>query len=195
MKDMKDLKQVKDMKETNEKNKNHYAENMLKGRMAETLVDEMLKRSGNMVYRFGFEAVLENLTQIESKFDRNTKVAERLRAIPDLVVLDAKGELALVEVKFRWDPDALLYDNTIELLDRVEKYWNADIVFVNCFEKPYFRICRPPYFKNFSQPKKGLDFKPLMSVSDWNIPQEVYDEYESLVEKYLTPTMRKEEEK
>ena len=158
---------------------------MLKGRMAETLVDEMLKRSGNLVYRFGYEAVLQNLTQIEGGFDKEGEVGERLRAIPDFVVIDKNGAPSLVEVKFRRDPMDALHDETIERLERVEKYWNALIIFINSVEKPYFRICRPPYFKNFSQPKRGLVFEPMMKADVWGISQEVYDEYESLVEKYF----------
>jgi hypothetical protein len=166
----------------------HYAENMLKGRMAETLVDEMLKKSGNLVYRFGYEAVLQNLTQIESSFDRHSEVGERLRAIPDFVVIDKAGEPSLVEVKFRRDPSDAPHDETIERLERVEQYWNALIIFVNAVEKPYFRICKPPYFKNFSQPKRGLVFEPLTSVAEWNITGELYAEYEALVEKYFPAT-------
>lgn len=37
-------------------------EKMLKGRMAESMVEELLKRSDNKVYRFGYEAILQNLT-------------------------------------------------------------------------------------------------------------------------------------
>jgi hypothetical protein len=164
-------------------------ESMLKGRMAETLVEEMLKKSGNVVYRFGYEAIVQNLVQLESSFDRYGEVGQRLRAIPDFVVLDKKGKPNFVEVKFRWSPTAELYEETIESLERVEKYWNSQIVFVNCVEKPFFRICRPPYFKNFSQPKRGLVFEPLMSEKDWNIGEKTYEEYEALVEKYLTPTL------
>ncbi len=174
----------------NDNKENHYAENMLKGRMAETLVDEMLKRSGNMVYRFGYEAVLQNLTQIESDFDRKSDVGERLRAIPDFVVIGKSGEPSLVEVKFRRDPTDSPHDETIERLEKVERYWNALIVFVNAVEKPYFRICKPPYFKNFSQPKRGLVFEPLTSVEEWGISPEVYEEYEALVEKYFPPTTK-----
>jgi hypothetical protein len=179
------------MNENNAK-ENHYAENMLKGRMAETLVDEMLKRSGNLVYRFGYEAVLQNLTQIERHFDRESEVGQRLRAIPDFVVIDEDGTPSFVEVKFRRDPMDSPHDETIERLERVEQYWNALIVFVNCVEKPYFRICKPPYFKNFSQPKRGLVLEPLASMDKWNISTDVYDEYEALVEKYLSPTLRQD---
>ena len=172
----------------------HYAENLLKGKMTETLVGEMLKASGNTVYSFGFETITQNLVQAETSFDKYCDVGERVRAIPDFIVIDKAGKPTLVEVKFRWNPTAELHEDTIALLERIDEYWKADVLFVNCVEKPYFRICRPPYFKNFSQPKRGLGFEPLMSVAEWNIAPEVYDEHEALVEKYLTPTMRKEAE-
>jgi len=35
-------------------------ENILKGRMAESLVEELLKKCGNKVYRFGYE--VKNIT-------------------------------------------------------------------------------------------------------------------------------------
>jgi len=167
-----------------------YAESMLKGRMAETLVEEMLKKCGNQVYRFGYEAVLQNLTQLEARFDKHTEVSERMRAIPDFVVIDGKGKPAFVEVKFRRDPIEPLHEETIDKLERVEKYWNAEMIFVNCVEAPYFRISRPPYFKNVSQPKRGLVLEPITSVQAWNVSDNVYEEYEKLVQKYLTPTLR-----
>jgi hypothetical protein len=45
-------------------------ENILKGRIGETLIEEMLKQAGHKVYRFGYEAVIQNLSQLEKKFDR-----------------------------------------------------------------------------------------------------------------------------
>jgi hypothetical protein len=166
-----------------------YAESMLKGRMAETLVEEMLKKCGNQVYRFGYESVLQNLTQLESKFDTHTELSERMRAIPDFIVLDGAGKPAFVEVKFRRDPIEPLHEETIEKLESVEMYWNAEMIFVNCVEAPFFRIARPPYFKNVSQPKRGLNLEPITSVKQWNIDEKTYKEYEQLVEKYLTPTL------
>ena len=159
--------------------------------MAETLCEEMLRAAGNTVYKFGYESVLQNLTQIESKFDSRAEIGERIRAIPDLIVIDTMGIPSFVEVKFRWDPTAQLHDNTIDILERVEKYWDATMIFVNAVEKPYFRVSRPPYFKTFSQPKRGLVFTPLVEELPWNISPDLYAEYEQLVEKYITSTAQK----
>lgn len=37
-------------------------ENILKGRMAESLTEELLRESGNQVYRLGYESILQNLS-------------------------------------------------------------------------------------------------------------------------------------
>lgn len=160
-------------------------ESMLKGRMAETLFEELLRQSGNIVYRFGYEAIVQNLTQLEEKFDKHTEVGERIRAIPDFIVIDNKGKPEFVEVKFRWKPDEALHKETLEILERVTKFWNAKIVFVNCWQQPYFRISEPPYVDK----NKKLVLKPLLEETNWGIDKRLYEEYEDLVHRYLTPTL------
>ena len=158
-------------------------ESMLKGRMAETLFEELMRQSGNIVYRFGYEAILQNLTQLEEKFDRYSEVGERIRAIPDFIVIDRKGKPDFVEVKFRWKPE--LHQNDYKMLEGIEKFWNAKVVFVNCWVAPYFRIADPPYIGE----NKKLVARPLLEEKEWKIDKKLYDEYEELVHKYLTPTL------
>jgi hypothetical protein len=74
---------------------------MLKGRMAESLVEELFKLSGHKIYRFGYESVLQNLTQVESNFEKHNDVAEKIRAIPDFIAIDSTGKPMFLEVKFR----------------------------------------------------------------------------------------------
>lgn len=160
-----------------------YAESMLKGRMAETLVEELLKQSGNIVYRFGYEAIVQNLVQLEGSFDRDSEVGERIRAIPDFIVVDGKGNPSFLEVKFRWNSE--LHQDDHSLFEKIHKFWNAKIVLVNCWEQPYFRIYNPPYVD-----KKGnLAGRPLMDEKRWNISADAYKECEDLVHRYLTPTL------
>jgi hypothetical protein len=45
------------MDQKNINNQDNFTESMLKGRMAETLVGELPRKSGNTVYRFGYEAI------------------------------------------------------------------------------------------------------------------------------------------
>lgn len=159
------------------------SESMLKGRMAETLFEEMMRQSGNIVYRFGYEAIVQNLTQLEGRFDRYSEVGERIRAIPDFIVIDKLGKPEFVEVKFRWRPE--IHSGDAARFEKIEKFWNSKMVLINCWEQPYFRVASPPYFSK----DKKINLKPLLSEVEWKIPKDIYDEYENLVHKYLTPTL------
>ena len=157
-------------------------ESMLKGRMAETLFEELMKQSGNIVYRFGYESIVQNLAHLEEKFDRYNEVGEKIRSIPDFIVLDKDGIPSLVEVKFRFKPE--LHQNDFSRLEVVDKFWKAKLVLVNCWEQPYFRIAHPPYIKN-----KKFILEPLLEEKNWKIDKNIYSEFETLVHKYLTPTL------
>lgn len=166
--------------------KQEWRETALKGRMAESLVHDLLRESGNEVYRIGFEAILPGLTRIEQSFQRNTEVGEKLRAIPDFLVIDREGMPHLVEVKFRWNPAG--HEDDVRKINRIKRLWvEALVVFVNCFEKPYFRLSR----SSFLDGKNQLITEPLNTFATFNIPQELLDKFDRLVEKYLTPTLRK----
>jgi len=165
-------------------NQNNFdPESMLKGRMAETLVEDLLKQSGNTVYRFGYEAILQNLTQIKQDFERYTDAGERIRSIPDFIVIDIDKNPILLEVKFRGDSNPWKDDKL--KLERIGEFWNAKIIIVNRKEKPYFRISSPPYLG-----KDGLFvWNPLIKETCFRIDKETYDKFENLVEKYLKPTL------
>ncbi len=152
-------------------------ENILKGRMAESLVEELLKRCGNKVYRFGYEAVLQNLTQLEKAFDRESKVGQRISSIPDFIVVNQK-KISLVEVKFRTDPR--LYEKDVKKLNLIEEFWKAKIILLT-LEKPYFRVSNSPYLNK----KREWDWVPLEEDRDLEISPEILKEFNGLVEKYF----------
>lgn len=161
----------------------HYSEDVLKGRMAECLVEELLKESGNKVYRFGYESVLQNLTQVEKIFDRYSEIGEKIRSIPDLLVINKEGKPFFIEVKFRWHPE--WHENDFKMLDYLSSFWRPIIIFVNCYKKPYFLITKLPYRNK----KKELSGWPLEKANYLNISKNIITKYEVLVEKYLTPTL------
>lgn len=166
-------------------NKNTYSEGMLKGRMAETIIEEMLMSCGNKVYRFGYEAIVQNLVQIEGHFDVNSEVALKIRTIPDFIIVDKKGNTSFLEVKFRWD--GKLKETDIQRIKKIEKFWDSPIIFVCCYKKPYFRMSYPPYIDK----KNELLFKPLNEIISLDVNVNKIEKYEELVEKYLTPTLWK----
>lgn len=162
---------------------NNFAEGILKGRMAETLIEELLKKSGNTVYRFGYEAIMQNLTQLQKSFDIHSEMGEKIRTIPDFVVIDRNGGSALLEVKFRWNGQ--LHPEDKARLERIRSFWNPRMIFVNCNEKPFFRISDSGYVNEAGE----LVSKPLVEETQWNIDPVAYVEFEGLVEKYLKPTL------
>lgn len=165
-------------------------ESILKGRMAEALVCEILREAGNQVYNFGYEAVLQNLTQVDKVFDRHSEIGKKIRDIPDLLVINEKGEPFFVEVKFRWHQD--WHENDFEMLDRLNKFWQPIIVFVNCYSRPYFLAVKPPYCNRRTKKLSGW---PLEKTNYFNIPKQAIEKYNVLVEKYLSPTLTHEKNK
>jgi hypothetical protein len=157
--------------------------NIIKGRIAEALVEELLRSCGNNVYRFGYESLLQNLIQADANFDRRTKNGQQVRSIPDFVVVSACGKPTFVEVKFRWNPERL--DGY--LLRRIEEFWHAKVVLVT-ITKPYFRVAR------VDPASDGCLFDPLEGDRDFNITDAALRQFEPLVRRFLvngTATHRK----
>lgn len=152
-------------------------ESILKGRIAEGLVEELLKKSGNKVYRFGYEAVLQNLTQLEKVFDRESEVGQRIKSIPDFIVISKEGKPFFVEVKFR--TDFVVYSKDIRRIELIEKFWRAKIIIVTP-EKPYFRISSSPYLNK----KQEWTWIPLEEDQNFGIAADVFKKFNGLVEKY-----------
>ena len=64
-------------------------DNVLKGRIAETIVSEMLQEASYFVYRFGYEGILQSLTQRGfPKMKEGDIEAEKVRTMPDFIVMD-----------------------------------------------------------------------------------------------------------
>ena len=148
--------------------------NIIKGRIAEALVEELLRTCGNNVYRFGYESLLQNLIQADANFDRKTKNGQQVRSIPDFVVVNASGKPTFVEVKFRSDPEGLKG----QLLRRIEEFWHAKVVLVT-ITRPYFRVAR------LDPSSDGCLFEPLEAERDFNITHGALRQFEPLVRRFL----------
>ena len=161
-------------------------ENILKGKIAEILVWELLQKCKNKVYRFGNGELLYTLIQFEKRFDRESKIGRKVSSVPDFLVLTKNQKFFFLEVKFRSDPEAL----EEELLlgkEFLEKFWKAKIVLVTSKGEPYFRILTPPYFskeKRQGWPIPVLNWLPLEDDPDLRITSKTLKIFEKLVEQY-----------
>ena len=98
--------------------------NIIKGKLAENLVEQLLKTSGCRVYRLGSDAVLENVVQLEDEFDKDSELGKKIASIPDLMVMGQREKPVLVEVKFRTDPESLEEELLLEK-DSLENFWQV----------------------------------------------------------------------
>ncbi len=76
----------------------HY--NMIKGRIAETLIQELFLQLKFNVYRYGMENTIPGIMEL-LRHD-NSSVASSIRSMPDFVIQNSTSkEIRLLEVKFR----------------------------------------------------------------------------------------------
>lgn len=163
------------------------AESILKGKIAENLIEEMLKKAGNKVFRFGSEEVLRKLVQADKKLDRETEMGRKITSVPDFVVISQMKKPIFVEVKFRTDPEALEEQLLLEK-DHLEKFWESKIILVTN-KKPYFRVLSPPYFsreKRDGWPIPVLNWQPIEADLDFGIRYPILKNFEKLVEKHYS---------
>jgi hypothetical protein len=82
-----------------EKDKN-YRYNMIKGRIAETLIQELFLSLGYNVFRYGMENTIPGIMELLKGV--KSEVADEIKRMPDFVVQNPKNaEVFFIEVKFR----------------------------------------------------------------------------------------------
>jgi hypothetical protein len=102
-----------------------YKYNMIKGRIAETLIQELFLSLGYNVFRYGMENTVPAITKLLQGV--RSDVAEHIRRMPDFVIQNQKTkEVYFVEVKFRANEKYSLKD-----LPKNYPYENAYIILVS----------------------------------------------------------------
>ena len=160
-------------------------ENVLKGKIAKNLAEELLKRAGNKVYHFSPDFALQNLIQAEKQFDRESEVGKKIFSVPDFIVISQMKKPIFVKVRFRTNPEALEEELLLEK-EYLEKFWEAKIVLVTT-KKPYFRVLSPPYFRK--EKKEGwpipvYNWQQIETNLDFGVKYSLLKKFEKLVKKY-----------
>lgn len=100
-------------------------ENMIKGRIAETLIQELFLKLEYSVFRYGMENTIPGIMTLLKGI--KSEVAEEIRRMPDFVIQNNKtGEVFFIEVKFRANEKFKLKD-----LSKDYPYYNAFIILVS----------------------------------------------------------------
>jgi hypothetical protein len=104
---------------------NHWVENVIKGRIAETIIEELFHALGFQVFKFGMENTIPGIKELLKGIKGD--VATNIRRMPDLVVFK-HDKAHFIEVKFN------KYES-FELTDITKKgeypYHNALFVIVS----------------------------------------------------------------
>lgn len=178
-------------------------ENILKGRIAESIVEEMLKEAGFKVFRFGYEAVLQHLANI--KLSKSDFYAKLVRDLPDFIILEENEHgpsLYPIEVKFRndgniplkysfevKDPEELHLNSGDKEFGRIlglASTWRECLVIIVMPLEPYFRVYYPGKWL-----RKQLVIKNEVKSLEDSFPfigmrQDIIKKYAHFVKKYLT---------
>lgn len=174
---------------------------MLKGNLAETLVEELLEKLGYNVYRFGyqnnFKAIIEKKRDIKS-----SKSHKLISFMPDFIIIAPKEkdgherELSFIEVKFKKDIKDVNYQEFIDKIDLIKEFYkDAFIVILTNKKEAPFQYCKVSDFKDDSSLK---DFKEFLKNSINNKNERDVKEIENLgywfitqIREYETSTTKK----
>jgi hypothetical protein len=117
----------------------NFAKQLIKGRIAETIFEQMMKESGKYtVIPFGYEQTVPQLAQYQDKVELKT-VLENIRHAPDFILIsEDKTEVYLVEVKYRKHIDKT---EIKEIAEHTLKIWNPSYLFVASLDGFFFEPC------------------------------------------------------
>ncbi len=90
---------IKDNSQGLSKREERYREGMIKGRIAETLIEELFLSLEYNVFRYGMENTVPGIMGLLKGV--RSDVAHNIRRMPDFVVQKKNGEVYFIEVKFR----------------------------------------------------------------------------------------------
>jgi len=106
--------------------------NLLKGNIAQSIIETIFQEFGYEVYPYGYESYLTNIIKHMKKGNSNVPVM-KIRSTPDLYIYDrAENEGFLVEVKASNTPNESEYWIRKYTVDKYLKYWEEAILIIYC---------------------------------------------------------------
>lgn len=135
---------IKDIAGMADKDRN-FRFNMIKGRIAETLIQELFLQLKYNVFRYGMENTIPGIMELLKGV--KSEVAEEIKRMPDFVVQNPNtGEVYFIEVKFRAS----------------EKFSFSNLPKGYAWENVYFIIVSKKHIKciTYQELKEGKEITP-----------------------------------
>lgn len=157
-----------------------FSRKLVKGRIAETLFDQMLRDTGKFtMLAFGYENVLPELAHRQNDIHAQ-ETMEIIRRAPDFAVINNEThEVHLIEVKYMMNPkeEWILRDAT-----RMFESW-----------KPSYLFLATPKGFFFDKASTIVENRGLISpLSHPHIPPELQARYISLLNEFIVPNGQRE---
>jgi hypothetical protein len=151
-----------------------FTKNLIKGRIGETLFEQMLRDTGEFtILAFGYESVLPELAHRQSDI-RSEETMETIRRAPDFVVINNKThDVHLIEVKYMMNRRV---DFILKNAERMFASWKPAYLFLVTPEGFFFD-------KASTIVEKGGVISPLIHP---HIPKELQDKYIALLNQFIT---------
>ena len=106
--------------------------NLLKGRLAQVVIETIFKEFGYEVYPYGYESYLTSIIRFMRKGDANI-AARKMRASPDFFVYDRESNDGFfVETKATNLPDETKFWISKSILDMYLTHWPEAVLVVYC---------------------------------------------------------------
>jgi hypothetical protein len=116
--------------------------NLLKGRLAQVVIETIFREFGYEVYPYGYESYLTNIIRFLRKANANIP-ARKVRATPDLFVYDReRNEGFFLEVKATNTPDETRFWISTSALQTYLTHWQETVLVIYCI--PSVNIYRRP---------------------------------------------------
>jgi len=148
----------------------HFSHNLIKGRVAETIVQELFQANDYNVFSYGMERTVPAI--IHGIRGMNTEVAKAIRSMPDFVMQNMRnGELFYVEVKYRaW--------GHFTIKDLIEDYPYNNAHFIIVTNRSMMHI-------TYQDLKAGKKLMALRSDNLFGLSAESLQIYKTYVQEFL----------
>lgn len=149
-----------------------FTQNLVKGRIAETIFEQMLLATGNYtVLKGGYEHTMPLVAQIYPGLE-DKKVLGAVRKSPDFVVIQKDDKFVyLVEVKYR---HFFKIEEIIDHAKAIHAFWPHTYLFVATNTGFFMDTCENIVKKSFIQ-----------NLSDHIVSSELQKEYHDILKEFL----------
>ena len=159
-----------------------FSRNLVKGRIAEILFEQMLRDTGYFtILAFGYENILPELAHRQNDVHAQ-ETMEIIRRAPDFAVIDNEShEVYLVEVKYMMRPTV---EKIIAASKRMFESW-----------KPSYLFLATPDGFFFDKASDILEKKGIISsIDNPKIPKELQDKYREILNEFIVQNSKTSED-